>query len=65
MGLEHSRYEYRQPGTGSGGYFGVSNADWLRCQLVSNYIGSNMSMEDGEIMDIPSEVFVLKEIVYF
>ena len=45
----------REPGTGSDGYFWVSNRDLFTCQLIYNYMGSNMSLEDGEIMDVPSE----------
>ena len=50
----------RKPGTGSDGYFRVSNGIWFTCQLIYNYMGSNMSMEEGEIMDVPSEVLVVK-----
>ena len=49
----------RYPGTGSDGYFGVSNASWLMCQLSSNYMGLKMSLEEGELADCPIEVIVL------
>ena len=34
------------------------------CQLVSNYMGLNMSMEEGELADCPTEVYVLICIMY-
>ena len=48
----------RYPRTGSGGYFGVSGAIKLMCQLSTSYMGASMSQVEGEMSDGTTEVII-------